>query len=108
MPTRPEVAAAIQSALGSIDAVVIKPMFGEFGIWIDGKIVGLIADDLLFAKPSKGAAPHTAGFDEAPPYPGAKPSIMIPEDRWSDTDWMTTLFRDSADSLPAPKPKKKP
>lgn len=103
MPTRPDVAAAIQSALGSIESVVIKPMFGEYGIWIDGKIVGLIADDLLFAKPSKGAAPHTAGFDEAPPYPGAKPSIIIPKDRWSDTDWMTTLFIDSSRTLPMPK-----
>lgn len=106
MATRPEVADAIRDALSGVDGVVVKPMFGEYGIWVEGKIVGLICDDMLFLKPSKGVAPHTAGFDEAPPYPGAKPSIIVPEERWADQDWLATVVADSAASLPAQKPKK--
>lgn len=106
MGTRPEIADAIREALSGVDGVVVKPMFGEFGIWVEGKIVGLICDDLLFLKPSKGLAPHVEGFDEAPPYPGAKPSIIVPEERWADRAWLTSVVSDSAASLPAPKAKK--
>ena len=106
MATRPEFADAIREALSGVDDVVIKPMFGEYGIWIEGKIVGLICDDLLFLKPSKGLLPHTVGLDEAPPHPGAKPSILVPETHWSDKAWITKSILDSAVSLPAPKPKK--
>lgn len=106
MATRPEFADAIREALSGVDDVVIKPMFGEYGIWAEGKIVGLICDDLLFLKPSKGIAAHVAGFDEAPPYPGARPSFIVPEERWKDRAWLTTVVTDSAASLPAPKPKK--
>jgi TfoX/Sxy family transcriptional regulator of competence genes len=106
MATRPEFADAIRQALSGVEDVVIKPMFGEYGIWVEGKIVGLICDDLLFLKPSKGVAAHVAGFDEAPPYPGAKPSFIVPEAYWSNKAWITKSVIDSAHSLPAPKPKK--
>ncbi|MEI7576288.1 MAG: TfoX/Sxy family protein [Armatimonadota bacterium] len=106
MATRPEFAEAVRDALSGVDGVVVKPMFGEYGIWVTGKIVGLICDDLLFLKPSAGLAVHVQGFDEAPPYPGAKPSFIVPEQRWADRAWLTTVVSDSAASLPAPKPKK--
>ena len=106
MATRPEFADEIRITLTGMDGVVVKPMFGEYGIWIDGKMVGLICDDLLFLKPSKGLLPHVEGFDEASPYPGAKPSIIVPQERWKDRTWLTTIVSDSAASLPAPKPKK--
>lgn len=106
MGTTPETAEAIRNALSGVEEVVIKPMFGEYGIWVEGKLVGLICDDLFFIKASKGALPHTVGFDEAPPYPGAKPSIIVPEERWKDQGWLVTVVSDSASTLPAPKPKK--
>jgi len=42
----------------------------------------------------------------APPYRGAKPSMLIPEARWRDGAWLAGLIRATADALPAPKPKK--
>lgn len=107
MATRPEVADRVRDALSGVDDAIVKPMFGEFGIWVEGKIVGLICDDTLFLKPSKGAAAFTVGFDEAPPYPGAKPSVIIPVEQWADRDWLTTVVSESASSLPTPKRKSK-
>ncbi len=86
--------------------VTAKKMFGEYGLYCDGKIVALVCDDLLFVKPTAVARTRTAGFDEAPPYPGAKPSIVIPTDKWEDREWLSELIRASAAELPPPKEKR--
>jgi DNA transformation protein and related proteins len=44
---------------------------------------------------------------EGPPYPGAKPQLIVGEDKWDDAVWLSNLFRVTADALPVPKPKKK-
>ena len=43
----------------------------------------------------------------APPYPGAKPCMLIDPERWDDAAWLSELFRVSAPGLPAPKTKTK-
>ena len=36
--------------------VSAKPMFGEFGVYVDGKMIGSVCDDQLFVKPTAWAA----------------------------------------------------
>ena len=96
----------LRDQLRDLGDIVIKPMFGEYGIWLEGKIVGLVCEDMFFLKPTPAGKELTAGFEEQPPYPGAKPSIIIPAEKWEDREWMVSLLRQSADQLPAPKPKK--
>jgi hypothetical protein len=43
---------------------------------------------------------------EAPPYPGAKPSLLI-GDQIEDAPWLSELVRITVRELPAPKPKKR-
>lgn len=42
---------------------------------------------------------------EAPPYPGAKPQLLIGE-QLDDQEWISNLIQLTASELPAPKPKK--
>jgi TfoX/Sxy family transcriptional regulator of competence genes len=83
-----------------------KKMFGEYGLYLDGKMVAMICDDQLFVKPTPEGRAFTGPIEEAPPYPQAKPCLLIDGDRWDDGDWLAELFRVSAAALPAPKPKK--
>ncbi len=87
-------------------AVSARPMFGEYGVYLDGKMVGLVCDDQLYVKPTAAGRAHTEPVSEAPPYPGAKPHLMIEMDRWEDGDWFTHLLRLTASELPTPKPRK--
>ena len=87
-------------------AVSARPMFGEYGVYADGKMVALVCDDQLFVKPTPGGAAFTGPVGEAPPYPQARPHPLIDADRWDDGDWLAELFRITAAELPAPKPKK--
>ena len=80
-------------------------MFGEYGLYCDGKMIGIIADEQLFIKPTAGGRALARDVGEAPPYPGAKPCLLIDAERWEDGDWLTELVRVTAAELPAPKPK---
>ncbi|MEP6260337.1 MAG: TfoX/Sxy family protein [Gillisia sp.] len=86
--------------------ITAKKMFGEYGIYSDGKIFALICDNKLFIKPTKGGREFIGDVVEAPPYKGAKPSLLI-EDKLDDREWLSELVRISVKELPPPKPKKK-
>ena len=86
--------------------ITAKKMFGEYGIYSDGKLFGLICDDKLFIKPTNSGRKFIGNVVEAPPYEGAKPSFLI-EDKIEDSEWLSELVRISLNELPAPKPKKK-
>ncbi|WP_019516456.1 TfoX/Sxy family protein [Sphingomonas sp. Mn802worker] len=86
--------------------VTAKPMFGEYGVYVDGKMIGSVCDDQLFIKPTLSGRAHADPVSDAPPYPGAKPQMLIAADRWDDAEWLGELLRITAAELPTPKPRK--
>jgi TfoX/Sxy family transcriptional regulator of competence genes len=95
----------IEQATGA-GAVSAKPMFGEYGVYVDGKMIGSVCDDQLFVKPTQSGRVHAEPVSHAPPYPGAKPHLLIEADRWDDAEWLGELLRVTAAELPTPKPRK--
>lgn len=86
--------------------VSIRKMFGEYGVYLDGKIFASICDDQLFLKITE-APKHLLGEVElGPPYPGAKPQIKFDLDRYSESDLAEIILLTVAE-LPLPKKKKK-
>lgn len=83
-----------------------QKMFGEYGVWSDGKIFALICNNKLFVKPTESGRAFIGKVVEAPPYEGAKPSFLI-EDKVEDREWLSELVRITVKELPEPKPKKK-
>jgi TfoX/Sxy family transcriptional regulator of competence genes len=86
--------------------ITAKKMFGEYGVFSNGKIFALICDNKLFIKPTESGRAFIQDVVEAPPYKGAKPSFLI-EDKIEDREWLSELIRISLKELPEPKPKKK-
>ena len=82
-----------------------RKMFGEYAIYVNNKIVGLICDNSLFIKPTDGGRKFIGEPIEAPPYPGAKNSFLI--EQIDDSEWLSELVNISYKELPEPKPKKK-
>ena len=87
--------------------ITVRKMFGEYAIYSDGKVFGLICDNKLFVKPTN-AGREFIGKDriEAPAFPGAKPGFLV-EDKIEDREWLSELVRITVKELPEPKPKKK-
>ena len=90
----------------NVGEITAKKMFGEYGIYADGKLFALICDNKLFIKPTNSGREFIGNVTELSPYEGAKPSFLI-EDKIDDSDWLSELIRISVKELPPPKQKNK-
>jgi TfoX/Sxy family transcriptional regulator of competence genes len=86
--------------------ITSKKMFGEYGLFADGKIFGMICDNKLFIKPTEAGRKYIGEVVEASPYEGAKPAFLI-EEKMEDREWLSELVKRSLPELPEPKRKKK-
>jgi len=87
--------------------VSAKKMFGEYGVFLQGKMFALICDDSLFLKPTDPGRALISNPIEVPPYPGAKPCFLVPEDEWDNRDFLSALAKATADAIPLPRKKAK-
>ena len=93
---------------GSLSA---KKMFGEYGVYCDGKMFAIVADDRLFIKPTEAGRAWISKLgplQEAPPYPQAKPYYLISGELWDEREWLVQLAQRTTAELPLPKPKSQP
>lgn len=107
MATQQSIVDYVLDQLGNAGPVSAKKMFGEYGIFLEGKMIALICDDRLFFKPTPSGRQLLATHEEAAPYPGAKPCFLIPEEEWEDRDRLAALARATAGDLAPPRKKAK-
>jgi TfoX/Sxy family transcriptional regulator of competence genes len=93
---------AEQAALGA--RLTYKKMFGEFGLYVDGKVVALACDNSLFLKPTPADSILPPDTPRRSPYPGAKLHAVLDE-YLDDSELLRKLLVACADVLPAPEPK---
>jgi DNA transformation protein and related proteins len=96
----------LMEQLAALESISPRPMFGEWALYCDSKVVALICNDQLFVKPTEAGQGVAPDAEFAPAYRGAKPSLRIEAEHWDDADWLCGLIRATADALPMPKPKK--
>ena len=105
MATSKNTTAFILQQLGHTDRFTVRAMFGEFALYADGKVVGLICDDQLFVKIMPETAALEGRSERAPAYSGSKDFYLVPEAViTSDRDLPAVLLAMAA-TLPFPKPK---
>ena len=86
--------------------VSARKMFGEYTLYCNEKVIGLVADDTLFIKITpQGKAYVGEHYHEGSPYQGAKPAMVIDSEQIEDEDWLVELISVTEKSLPTPKPK---
>jgi TfoX/Sxy family transcriptional regulator of competence genes len=81
-------------------------MFGEYALYSNEKVVGLICDNQLFIKSTSEGRSFAGALTESPPYPGGKPALLI-DDRIEDREWLSELIRITERALPQNTSKKK-
>ena len=103
MATRQSTIDFILEQISEAGVVSARKMFGEYAVYCEGKVVALVCDDQFFLKPTNAAKAFMKEYEEGYPFPGAKAYILIPGDKWDDSQWLTQLVKMSAAELPAPK-----
>jgi len=85
--------------------VTYKRMFGEFGLYCDGKYFAGVCDDRFLVKVTEEGKAFLKEYELQEPYEGAKPAFYI--ENLDDRDNISELVRITCAALPAPKPRKK-
>ena len=106
MATQQSTVDLILEQIAAAGAVSAKKMFGEYGIYCEGRMVALVCDNELFIKKTKAGKALVGDIAEKSPYPGAKPCFFISGERWDEREWLSKLISVSAAELPLPKKKK--
>lgn len=105
MASNPDFVQYIVDQCSGAGEIIAKKMFGDYGIYCNGIIIGLICDDCFFLKPTQAVKPMLRTIDICPPYEGAKDYYRITD--VDDHDYLAMLVRETCKVLPQPKPKKK-
>jgi TfoX/Sxy family transcriptional regulator of competence genes len=105
MATDPGTVDFLLGQMEGAGAVTARRMFGEYGIYLDGKMVASVCDDRLFLRDLPEVRALLSAPQLAPPYPSAKPQLVI-EDELDDAEAVAALLRAAWAALPEPKPKK--
>lgn len=105
MASSPDLVQYIVDQCGGAGEMVARKMFGDYGLYCDGKIVGLICDDCLYIKPTDAVRALLRSEELRPPYDGAKDYFLITD--VDDSDYLSALVKATCNALPYPKPKKK-
>ena len=105
MASNPDFVQYIVDQCGGAGSVEAKKMFGDYGIYCDGKIFGLICDNGFYVKPTEAGRALLRTEDMRPPYEGAKPYFYIED--VDDRDYLSALVKATCAALPEAKPSKR-
>lgn len=76
MGTRAETVAYLLDVLADLP-LSARRMFGEYALYLEGRVVALVCDDQLFLKQTPGAMAALPGCATGFPYPGAKSHLLV-------------------------------
>lgn len=93
----------IAAQIASAGDVRYRKMFGEYAIYCDNKVIALVCDNKLYLKVTEIGIEMLPNALLESAYPGAKPSILVPEELFDNREFMTTVAAATAHALPAPK-----
>jgi DNA transformation protein and related proteins len=83
-----------------------RKMFGEYGIYCDDKLIGLICNNMLYLKLTTLGKLFAPELKEAPPYKGARPSLVVSDTYLEDSERLVQLVRKTLAAVPRAAPKK--
>lgn len=80
MSSTPEYCDYVAEQLSTTGRITRRPMFGEYTIYLDGVVIGLVCDNQFFAKITDAGLPALSAKGIEPsygrPYPGARDYLI--------------------------------
>jgi TfoX/Sxy family transcriptional regulator of competence genes len=90
-----------QAALGA--RLAHRKMFGEYALYLEGKVVAFACDNSLFLKPTEAGRASLPSVTLGKPYPEATDYFVLDE-FLDSTELLQRVLQATADALPSPKP----
>ncbi len=100
MATQRETIEFILGKLRDRGRFTARAMFGEYALYTDGKVVGLVCDNLLYVKIVPASKALESLCEKDRPYPGARPHYLVEESQVSKIDNLAQILSEIARSAP--------
>jgi TfoX/Sxy family transcriptional regulator of competence genes len=84
-----------------------RPMFGEYALYANEKVVGLICNEQLYVKILPASQVLETLCEKDSPYPGAKLHYVVEEGQLSSLEALPNILLEVAKAIPVKKKRKK-
>ena len=81
----------------------IRPMMGEYIVYVDDRVIGQINEGELFIKATAFGEQFAPYLKKRSPYSGAKPAFIVSSDMLTDSEWLGELISGTVQHLPKPR-----
>ena len=105
MASNPDFVQFIADQCAGAGEITVQKMFGDYGIYCDDVIFGLVCDNRFYLKPTEAGRSLLRSIEMRPPYDGAKDYFFIED--VDDRDYLSALVCETCKALPQQKSKKK-
>lgn len=99
MRTPKEKAESLLAHIQQIADARIRPMMGEYILYVDDKVVGQINHSQLFVKVTPFGEDFAKDLPKEAPYDGAKPAFVVPQDKIDDLSWLKSFLAGTVKDL---------
>lgn len=103
MSTTLEFAQYVSEIASGAGVITCRKMFGEYGVYCNGKLIGLLCDESLYLKTSEALKKRHPDIRLEAPYSGAKPYFIIED--IENVEFVTELIKEVYSELPPVKAK---
>jgi len=104
MATSPEYALFVENQFRGLDGFSMKRMFGEYGIYLQGRILGFLADEQILLQDTPTARKLLPDAERRELFPGSKLFIIFPDE--GNSHLLKSVSQAMWEELPIPKPRK--
>jgi DNA transformation protein len=105
MATSAETIEFILSKLRDRKRFTVRAMFGEYALYADGKVAGLVCDDLLYIKILAASNELEGVCEKGHPFPGARLHYLVDEGQLSTIQNLPGILTAVANAVPEKKKK---
>jgi DNA transformation protein len=105
MATSAETIDFILSKLRDRKRFTTRAMFGEYALYADGKVAGLVCDDLLYIKILPASDELEGVCEKGHPFPGARLHYLVDEGQLSTIQNLPGILTAVANAAPEKKKK---
>lgn len=93
----------VAEQLALAGTITYRKMFGEYGLYCDGKFFASVENDQLYVKITDAGSALMPDAEIASPHEGARYFLI---DNLDDREFLAQITQVTCAALPAPKPKK--
>jgi DNA transformation protein len=105
MATQKETVEFILEKLRGPARFTVRAMFGEYALYADGKVAGLVCDDLLYVKILPASEELESVCEKGYPFPGARLHYLVDEGQLSTIENLPGILVSVANATPEKKKK---